>query len=675
MRAMVLLLLSAAASQAALQSVEFPFDAFPRQYWERELVWLKNVGIRNVEFPLSADSKSTDDFLRLLRKLELTAWVRLDGMKFLPERLIPQLQSHGGPIAYVEGAQPAPPLPIRRISALSPRALAESRDALAGGSGALLWTDVEDTIAPRFHRGAIAFNGDEQPTLIALRRSAALMQYWGEAMSAGVASGPRVRQVLGEFPPGVTVRQIVMGQTSAVSVVNGAPSSYHGELKVLYPPAKRSIALPAIDVPAGEALWMPLNLPLGSNAMCKDCVALGNDDHLIYATAELTSVEYENGILSMEFCAPAAGEAVLHLSHEPSGPYLAGGKPSSFAWDESTARVRLAIPAGKGASHRVRVGLAIQPPEISAFFVDAKALIIGATTRVSTLYSSEDLAKRSRLKLPQGWKARASTKSPNEIDYDVDVPANTLHGDHAELGLEADGILLSHARLQLLRPASLRIREAVGLHYGTVAELLVVPALIPIDAKAGREISITIRNNFPEIRNFILTAASSELEFSPAQTVISIAGSSERDVVVRVFSDKAEAGLHDAWLKLSGPTMLEMPVRLIVIPRGETVIYTADLDGDGTPETILESLKARAVFSSASGGRWMEFVWKESGRNVLPEGGVPLGPARFELHDSQLAIESNAPLPVDVLKSGKQGDIALEVNPHSPNRAVYTLSR
>ncbi len=675
MRVLMLLLLSAGASQAALQSVEFPFEAFPRQYWERELVWLKNAGIRNVEFPLSAESKSADEFLRLLRKLELTGWVRLDGLKSLPDPLLPQLQSHGGPIAYVEGGRPAPPMPVHRVSAMSVHALAESREAMVDAKGALLWTDVEDTIAPKFKRGAIAFNGDEQPTLIALKRSAALMQYWGDALAGATSAVPAVKQVTGELPAGVVARQIVIGQTSAVSVVNRSAEAYHGELRVFYPPAKHGIALPAIDIPAGEALWMPVNLALGDHAMCKDCAAMGNDDRLIYATAELTAAEYENGILSMEFCAPAAGEVVLHLSHEPSGPYLAAGKPTSFAWDESTARVRLAIPAGKGANHRVRIGLAIQPPETSAFFVDAKTLIIGRKTRVSTLYSSEDLAKRSRLKLPQGWKAQASTKSPNEIDYDVEVPADALHGDHADLAIEADGVLLSHARLQLLRPASLRVREALGLHYGNSAELPVVPAIIPIDAKAGREISITIRNNFPEIRNFTLTPSSRDLAFLPASTDISIAPASERDVVVRVFSEKAGPGLHDAKLHLSGAATLDLPIRLLVIPRGETVTYTADLDGDGTPETILESAKARAVFSSASGGRWMEFVWKDSGRNVLPEAGVTVGTVGLELHDAQLAIESEAPLPAEILKPGKQGDVLLDIVRSGRNRATYIMSR
>ena len=48
-----------------------------------------------------------------------------------------------------------------------------------------------------------------------------------------------------------------------------------------------------------------------------------------------------------------------------------------------------------------------------------------------------------------------------------------------------------------------------------------------------------------------------------------------------------------------------MPMRLILTPRGGTVAWTADLDGDGAPEWILESPKVRAVFSAQDGGRWI----------------------------------------------------------------------
>ena len=132
-----------------------------------------------------------------------------------------------------------------------------------------------------------------------------------------------------------------------------------------------------MQVAAGDSLWLPVEVPLAGGGLCNECSAFANGEYIVYATAELQTVEFENGILAMEFAAPQAGEVMLQLSRKPSGPFLAGGKPLDFDWDEKTLRARLPVPAGKGAASRVRIGLAIEAPETSAFFVDAKRLVIG----------------------------------------------------------------------------------------------------------------------------------------------------------------------------------------------------------------------------------------------------------------------------------------------------------
>src|ERR1017187_8874478 len=203
----------------------------------------------------------------------------------------------------------------------------------------------------------------------------------------------------------------------------------------------------------------------------------------------------------MEFSAPEPAEAVLQLARKPSGPYLAGGHPADFEFDEKTLRARLKIPKGKGPSNQVRVALAIEPPEHSALFEDAKRLGIGQTNIISTSSSSEPLAGRSRLRMPDGFTAKSTKKSPLEIDYAVDVPADALHGDWANLAIEADGVPLGRARLQLFRPASVRFTDAIRLHFGTSADLAVEPAIIPMDGTSGRTVDVHIRNNAPEIRD------------------------------------------------------------------------------------------------------------------------------------------------------------------------------
>ncbi|MBM3775947.1 MAG: hypothetical protein FJW37_12425 [Acidobacteria bacterium] len=156
---------------------------------------------------------------------------------------------------------------------------------------------------------------------------------WGRLIPLLTHTAPAPRPVSGKLPQRVSAGQRFSPRAfSAVTVINQSAAPYRGSLKVYHPGRKRSMVLPNLHIPAGEALWLPVHLPLGGG-LCASCPAFANQDHVVYATAELQAIEYENGILSMEFAAPVAGEVLLQLSRRPSGPYLAGGRPTAFDWD------------------------------------------------------------------------------------------------------------------------------------------------------------------------------------------------------------------------------------------------------------------------------------------------------------------------------------------------------
>jgi hypothetical protein len=259
------------------------------------------------------------------------------------------------------------------------------------------------------------------------------------------------------------------------------------------------------------------------------------------------------------------------------------------------------------------------------------------------------------------------------MSYRVDVPADAVHGDHVQLALEADGIQMGHVRLQVLRPASLRFHQAVALHYGADRELISDPPLIPVEKPAGRSIDVVIRNNSPEIRSFTLEASGEHIEFSPARTEISIGGSMEREVTLRVFTDQAEPGLHNCRFRLRGAAEVDTTAVLVVIPRDKTAAYSYDLDADGQPEYVLENQHLRAVFSRSDGGRWMEFVWKDSNRNVLPENGVEIGKATLELRATDLSVARTGP--IESVQPGKFGEATLSIEHPNPGATVFSLKR
>jgi len=704
-RLAILALLAAASGWTAefVQAVEFPYYHHPRPLWERELVWLKNIGIRTVAFsaadkvPKSDPRADLAGFLQILRRLGMRAWI-YDVSPGLTAMLEAQLERHGGPIAFAEGPSkldaPAPPSPVTRIPATAQDTLRRSREALAGGRGSLLWTDVEDTLAPYLNRGIVSFSGEERAGGATLRRNAALLHYW----AAILPSMSTERKLTGKIP---AVQLLSAGPrgVSAVAVSNPGASEITGPLRVLDPSVSRELIIPKVHVPAGESLWLPVNVPLANGGLCEDCAAFAPGDRIVYATAELHAIEFENGILACEFSAPVPGEVVIHLSRTPSGPLIAGGRPADFEWDEKNSVVRLKIPAGKGALNRVRIGLAVEAPDASAFFAGPSRLVIGRANVVSTNYSSDALAGRSRLLAPAGYRLKAVPKSPMEIDYEIYIPADAphdaTHGEFVTLALEADGVRLGRSRLQLFRPASLRIREAIPLRLGPDAELALDPPLVSFDPQAGREIRIAVRNNYPSIQNYVVELSGKGLTFLPARTEISIAASTEREIPVRIFCEGPADGLKEAVIQVSGAADLNQKFQAVPLARGQTVAYARDLDGDGIADYVLENQRARASFSGVD-GRWMEWVWKDSNLNFLPDAGTLPGAALEWAQASRgglefrwksgsrkvsldaknrLSIEQDGPLPQEILKQEKRSGVSLEVERSGGNRAVYILEQ
>jgi hypothetical protein len=91
----------------------------------------------------------------------------------------------------------------------------------------------------------------------------------------------------------------------------------------------------------------------------------------------------------------------------------------------------------------------------------------------------------------------------------------------------------------------------------------------------------------------------------------------------------------------------------------------------------------------------MEFVWKDSDLNLLPENGALAGAGRADVRSSgealefttpawrrtvrlsgtALTVEQNTPLPPETLESGKVNEVAFEVRREAPTRAVYSLAK
>lgn len=616
---------AATPPSAWVEAVEFPWASIPIHLRERSLLWLKSAGITHVSLPPAGDPTGLLPLIQILRSLGMEG----DLQGPVPSSMEALTRQHGGPLT--------PPLsgPPVRVSVLAPDALTRVNTQFLTTSKAVLWTDVFETLSgSTFRAGAFALDGTERPAALTLRRSAQLAHYWGH-LGAGLHFAPGARSVTAT--PALSVRQYQAPTgVSFVEAGNTSRVAWHGDIRVAYSISHRFIALPAVTVPAQGTLRLPVNVPLMAGPLCHDCSAFATPDHLIYATSELTAMEYENGILAMEYYAPAAGEALLQLSREPSGPLVAGGKLAPFVWDEATKRLKLTIPTGPAPSRHIRIAIAIEPPDSTAFFPSAKVLLIGEENRLTAQYSSEAISQRSRLVPRPGLEVSrdpSDPKSPLESIFHLTPALTAIDGDTAELAIEADGIRLSHAEPHLRKPATLSFGDVAQVRLGPNSSLSLYPATIPVSQRAGREITVMIRNNAPEIRTFQLEVTADGLEFSPKVATVTVGVSTSRAVTFRVFASSATPGLHSGVARLSGHAVASEPVRFLVLPTTSAVAWSAD------GFHFLESLRQRASFLP---GRWLEFIAKENGRDALPAGGVSFAPGALRTAGDELFVASPA---------------------------------
>jgi len=175
----------------------------------------------------------------------------------------------------------------------------------------------------------------------------------------------------------------------------------------------------------------------------------------------------------------------------------------------------------------------------------------------------------------------------------------------------------------------LSFSDGVQVRLAPNSSLALYPATIPVSQRAGREITVVIRNNAPEIRTFQLEVTAEGLEFSPKIANVTVGVSASRPVTFRIFAASAKPGLHAGVAHLTGHALATEPVRFLVLPTGAAVGWSAE------GFHFLESLRQRASFLP---GRWLEFIGKENGRDALPAGGISFAPGSLRTAGDELFI-------------------------------------
>ena len=185
----------------------------------------------------------------------------------------------------------------------------------------------------------------------------------------------------------------------------------------------------------------------------------------------------------------AGGEVVLQLSREPPARYVAGGKPDGLRLGRHMkARPPAPFPTGTGAGNRVRIGLAIEAPDATAFFDSASVLVIGEDEPLPAQFSSRrDRAAFAPAHLARLSRSRGSRQRPAQDDLQYH---GARHGGSRRPRRTRDRSRW-HAdeprRPQLLRPASLHFADAIEVHLAREFRAPLYPATVPVNRRRPRD--------------------------------------------------------------------------------------------------------------------------------------------------------------------------------------------
>lgn len=192
---------------------------------------------------------------------------------------------------------------------------------------------------------------------------------------------------------------------------------------------------------------------------------------------------------------------------------------------------------------------------------------------------------------------------------------------------------MSHVRPQLLLPVRLRFPDAIEVHLVANSALPLFPATVSVNQRTGRDLVVTVRNNAPEIRNFVLEPKADGLDFSPAKLAVTVGVSTSRDVSFRVFAKEASPGLHAGVITVSGAASFTEPIQFMVIPPAGAIAFST------SGFSFLESAKTRASFMP---GRWLEFLNKDNNQNQLVSTGVTFSPGPIEASGDALVFQDKS---------------------------------
>ncbi|HEX8998327.1 MAG TPA: beta-galactosidase [Blastocatellia bacterium] len=448
--------------------------------------------------------------------------------------------------------------------------------------------------------------------------------------------------------------------------------------------ASARIELSELSLRARDALMLPLRLPLGQ------------DEEIIYATAELVKREQASGKITMRFYAPDAAEAVLRLSHAPQGAVTINGQSAVSSFDAATKRltIKLAAPRRRTNStdedelagrreHELDVEI-VYETSLPQLTVKTTRLIIGETNPV-TVEIANRTARRLAGKLALSAQHGLRT---DQFDQTVELPPQTTRTFSFNLPVSPKAVdydlvnlraalnvgASTHTSPSLAADVAPRFswevfpKVAVPLRADTKLEIQ-PPLFLPADANAASaQFSVRTGNNTAQpmtLSREAMLLKALPLKHAPDEEL--------QSTYTYNYAPGEKSALNPFNVNLSDGKLAEtVKVHLLTLRKGEAVAFSYDVDRDGFDDYVLENEFLRLIVSPNAGARSFALINKRTGANVFTSvGGLrdkfveldPADPTRNPRRKRGAYGTFNRPYSAEIVAGmGKQAVLKLAYN-------------
>jgi len=431
-----------------------------------------------------------------------------------------------------------------------------------------------------------------------------------------------------------------------LAATNWSDDARRSDIRVFDPRTNAQSILPQVYVSGRDSILLPLRITL--NALTEPSGRAGGfspREEILYATAEVRSARFADRILTLDIYAPGPSEIALRLDYAPLGNCESAGRILKAAYDAETHVLKIEVPPGHAPDYRREVRVPYFPLQ-PVFAVEADRTVLSGqalAVRVRVNNPGEQpLDGRLGIQVPEMWSTPAEQTvhlppggqlvpvggAPGQpAEFSVKIPEGVVAGSTWTLRACVEGprpACSEPHEVRIVSPPKWRLTPRVDFPVREDTRLETWPPLASVSLPGQIRFDLFLTNPLGKQVDAQVDLVGDSLHFEISEPALRLDPGKEERVSLTVFPRPRPGGTHTTTglypftiHVTAGGHTTAIPVNLIGIRRGETLVYPFDFDRDGFDDIVLENEALRAIVMPGAGGRAFALVDKATGRNAL----------------------------------------------------------